>query len=212
MDDDVASRQISLDERKFEFEVKKYDEERSKRSAELKKLKLDVQEAKRPFYTKAAYLAPLATISVAILGGIFALSTDALKEGVNKLRRDKASLQTDNAKLTAGNGKLAGINAGLLEQQGELTQKIIDAQGQITSLVIQKNDLVARLPVERLDATLEVLQRKSVIGPVPPDSASASPNYINVDLQAHKLAEVEVSSQRRSPTRDKADTIRNRLR
>jgi hypothetical protein len=81
--DEIDIRKVALDERRLDFEIRKYEDDKASRelafqkaTADLDKVKEDITKvredirlAKRPFYGNPAYLTPLATICVAILGG-----------------------------------------------------------------------------------------------------------------------------------------------
>jgi hypothetical protein len=100
MGGDLDSRKLALDERRLEFEVSKYEQERGRRELDLEKAREELNALKRPFYKNPAYLGPLATICVAVLGGFFAFGTNLLNRNVVSLGDQKKHLEEQKDGLT----------------------------------------------------------------------------------------------------------------
>ena len=92
MSDEIDALKVALDERRLEFEIRKYEDDKEAREISLEKAREDLRSGKRPFYGNPAYLGPLATICVALLGGFFAFGTNLLNSDVLKLKADRDAL------------------------------------------------------------------------------------------------------------------------
>jgi hypothetical protein len=113
MSDEIDTRKVALDERRLDFEIRKYEDDKGLRALslekakeDLNKVKEDIKAAQRPFYLNPSYLTPLATICVALLGGFFAFGTNWLNSDVLKLKADRDGLLVTRDSLTSTNATL----------------------------------------------------------------------------------------------------------
>jgi hypothetical protein len=133
-----ASEKLRLDRDKLSFERQKYDEEATKRRLEAEKLEQEIRDLKRPWYGKPSYLQPLATLLVAIVGGVIAFGTDVFKSNLLTLQREREKLQAENEVLQGQAQSLsARINAdlALLKQQTNRYNVLLEQQSvEVTKL------------------------------------------------------------------------------
>jgi hypothetical protein len=145
--DDLEFRKLSLEEKKFAFEVQKHSEEKPLKDLEREKTAAELGELKKPWWRKAPYLAPVATISVAIVGGILAFGTDLLKSNVPKLLQQRQ--------------QLVDTNAALQKKETELAGQIQNYKVQIQALQRERATLAAKLPFDQFQALLSALERET---------------------------------------------------
>jgi hypothetical protein len=127
---DFESQKLQLEKDKLAFEIRKFDEDQTKREREAAKLEEEIRELRRPWYQKPSYLGPLATFTVAIIGGTIAFGTDVFKSNVfglrnerNQLSRSVHDLNSDKTRLSADNAKLRGAKDLLTSNINALSDK-----------------------------------------------------------------------------------------
>jgi hypothetical protein len=114
---DLDAQKLTLERDKLAFEIRKFESDQTNRKLEARKLAAEVLQLRRPWYWKAAYLGPLSTITVAIVGGLIASGTDFLKDDVIKINKDRDKLSQDVQGLRSIQTQLSAQNAGLEESE-----------------------------------------------------------------------------------------------
>src|ERR1700722_5546472 len=143
--DGLEIQKLQLEREKLAFEVRKFDEDQAKRELESTKLKEEVRELRRPWYQRPSYLGPIATITVAIIGGLIAFGTDVFKSNVVALRSERDQLSQNvkdlgsaKTKLSAENSKLSADNSQLRDA-GNVLQRNVTTLGNKTASLLKDN-------------------------------------------------------------------------
>ena len=158
---DLELRKMVLDERRLDFEIRQYEDAKTSRDQELVKLEEEIKELKRPFYTKAAYLTPAATIAVALIGGFIVFGTNLLKSNISSLLSQRKQLSGQVKSLTEHAAAIERANGDLRGNLSQLSDRIAKSQNEIQDLQDQKRELAAQLPLDRVEELLSVLKRKT---------------------------------------------------
>jgi septal ring factor EnvC (AmiA/AmiB activator) len=101
---------------------------------------------------KASYMTPTATICAAVVGGVLAFGTNIFNSKITDLKATKDSLDKEVRDLTVSRKTLEG-------QATELGTKI-------GALEKERTDLAERLPVERVNAMLQVMNKTATQWPL----------------------------------------------
>ena len=121
---DFETQKLQLEKDKLAFEIRKYDEDQTKREREAAKLELEISELRRPWYKKPSHFGPLVTVSVMIIGGIIAFCTDVFRTNVFALRKERDLLSQSVRDLSSDKKKLSGDNATLRTAENLLRANI----------------------------------------------------------------------------------------
>ena len=168
----LEAQKLQLERDKLAFEIRKFDADEVKRQNEAAKLAEKVRELRRPWYQKPAYIGPLATITVAVVGGFIAFGTDVFKSNVIALRgeRDQLSkavndLGSAKARLAGQNASLSGENDRLRVAGGDLQKAVAELTGDATKLrnanlqlQTEKQRLSQEVAVAELRTHLKIIQ------------------------------------------------------
>jgi hypothetical protein len=104
---DLEAMRLKLERDKHDLEVRKFEADQLKRELEARKLQEEVHEFQRPWYVKPAYVGPLSTVTIAIVGGLIAFGTDVFKSNVLTLRKDRDELTQSVSVLRQAQTKLS---------------------------------------------------------------------------------------------------------
>src|ERR1035441_6067638 len=91
----LEEQKLALERGKFEFQIRSWEADAIKRKLEAEKAQEEVNELRKPWFKKASYLGPIATITIAVAGGLIAFGTDVFKSKVTDLiqKRDDLTKQ-----------------------------------------------------------------------------------------------------------------------
>ncbi len=177
---EIEERKLALDERRLAFEVRQYDDSAASRSLADEKAREELNDLKRPFYKKPAYLTPLATICAVVAGGLITFGTDvfkskisdlhsqltSLKTSVSKQERERSGLEQINRNLSATQASLKTDNDQLkkdsvrLEKENAAREKDVSkAEATIASLSEQEKALREQLPLQKAQAILALIDK-----------------------------------------------------
>lgn len=155
---DFEQQNLQLEKDRLAFEIRKFDADQTKRQCEVEKLEEEIRELRRPWYKKAAYLSPIAAITVAIIGGMIAFGTDVFKSNVLALRSERDQLSQSVKDLTSAKNTLTAENDKLSRDNNELHKTEILLTSKVNELRDKAEDLSKdnnRLQVSIRDARKE---------------------------------------------------------
>jgi hypothetical protein len=156
--EDVEIQKLRLERDRLAFETRKFDEDRPRREQELAKLSEEIRELRRPWYQRPSYLGPLATICVALVGGMIAFGTDVFKSNVIALRSERNHLAQSVRGLTSEKSKLSAENSALRQDAGLLKKDVENLNSRISLLAAQKQALSREILLAELKTHLRLMQ------------------------------------------------------
>ena len=160
---DLERQKFALEKCKLKLELQKYDDDKATRDLAREKAQEELRDLKKPWWKKPAYLSPMATIMVAIVGGLIAFGTDALKSNLPRLLSERQELSKKNMELRS--------------KSSQLSDQIKAARGQIAALKQQKEALAEQLPLDRFQALIAVIERKAALEPLQLDDPAFRDAY-----------------------------------
>ncbi len=135
---DFEKRKLKLEKEKLAFEKRKFDADEERRNLEAAKLREEVRETRKAWYRKPAYLTPVTTVIVAVIGGSIAFGTDVLKSNVVALRKERQelspiveALQKDYKTLST---EIRSLQKSATVLATELSEKLGEAQKEVARL------------------------------------------------------------------------------
>lgn len=124
-------QKLKLEQDKLALENRKFEAEQLKREREERKLDEEIIDLRRPWYRKSAYLGPLSTIVVAIVGGVIAFGTDVFKSNVITISSERNQLAQKVKELSSLKAELSISTARLLAEQQKLQSENGILAGQV---------------------------------------------------------------------------------
>ena len=165
-------------------------EEKSKEQLEIEKLKIQIENEKKPLYKKFSFYSSLAPIAVAIIAVVFSISTgffesesrlldlrkenlkyeislfinqkDSLLTSISNLTAEKDSIFSAHEKLREQNNRLEILSKELIVNQIELDKTIKNTNDSIYTKQKEYNDLFDKYGKLNNDKTLLATKMKEL--------------------------------------------------
>ena len=129
----LEEQKLALERGKFEFQIRSWEADAIKRKLEAEKAQEEVNELRKPWFKKASYLGPIATITIAVAGGLIAFGTDVFKSKVTDLIQKRDDLTKQKGQLTTQVRDLSLSIKGLTTDRDSLQGAVTELKGQLGS-------------------------------------------------------------------------------
>src|SRR5438477_1921302 len=96
---DDASGGIDLDRARYELELRKFEADAETRRLNALKLHEELNELRKPWFTRASAAPAYVTILVALVGGFLAFGTNLLKSNISELKRSNEAQKREQKRL-----------------------------------------------------------------------------------------------------------------